>query len=108
MNGLHVSENVEILQNILRKEWGWKGMTMSDWFGTYSTVEALQAGLDLEMPGPAIFRGTPMERALASGKVQLRDLDDSVRKVSNLDMWPPSHGLQRPTAMTCISRCLNW
>jgi len=84
VNGLHVSENPLILQDILRNEWGWKGMTMSDWFGTYSTVEALKAGLDLEMPGGPIFRGTPLTRAIASGKLQSSDLDESAGRVLQL------------------------
>jgi beta-glucosidase len=58
-------------------------MTMSDWFGTYSTVEALKAGLDLEMPGGPIFRGTPLTRAIASGKLQSSDLDTSATRVSS-------------------------
>jgi beta-glucosidase len=69
VNGVHVSENEKILQKTLREEWGWEGLVMSDWyvlniveretqfllnfprFGTYSTSDAVNAGLDPEMPG---------------------------------------------------------
>ncbi|KAG9497360.1 hypothetical protein J7337_010220 [Fusarium musae] len=53
VNGTHVSENKELLQSILRDEWKFDGLAMSDWFGTYSTTGAIDAGLDLEMPGPS-------------------------------------------------------
>ncbi|PWN51235.1 beta-glucosidase protein, partial [Violaceomyces palustris] len=56
LNGISCSENQELLQRILRGEWGFKGLIMSDWFGTYSTVQAIKAGLNLEMPGPTAFR----------------------------------------------------
>lgn len=50
INGTHVSENPDILENIVRREWDFDGVFVSDWFGTYSATEALQAGLDLEVP----------------------------------------------------------
>ena len=50
VNGLHASENDFLLNGVLRTEWAWKGLVMSDWFGVYSSAEAIRAGLDLEMP----------------------------------------------------------
>lgn len=50
LNGLHLSENPFILDQVLRKEWGWRGLVMSDWFGTYSAEGSVRAGLDVEMP----------------------------------------------------------
>ncbi|GMK56160.1 hypothetical protein CspeluHIS016_0212160 [Cutaneotrichosporon spelunceum] len=55
VNGTHVSENKALL-DVLRKEWGFSGLVVSDWFGTYSVTEAINAGLDLEMPGPPRWR----------------------------------------------------
>lgn len=43
LNGTHLAENKRILADVLRGEWGWKGVVMSDWFGTYSTSEAMNA-----------------------------------------------------------------
>ncbi|KAL4881058.1 glycoside hydrolase superfamily [Aspergillus karnatakaensis] len=57
INGVHSSEDPLLLQKILRTEWGFDGLVMSDWWDTYSTSEALNAGLDLEIPGPTQFRG---------------------------------------------------
>ncbi|TFK55623.1 glycoside hydrolase family 3 protein [Heliocybe sulcata] len=81
LNGTHCSENFDLLQNILRKEWGYEGLIMSDWTGVYSTVESIKAGLDLEMPGPAYMRGKAVERALIGQKLFPSDIDDRVRKI---------------------------
>jgi beta-glucosidase len=50
VNGTHVSESKVLMDDILRKEWGWSGLIMSDWTGVYSTAESIKAGLDVEMP----------------------------------------------------------
>ncbi|KAH7145424.1 thermostable beta-glucosidase B [Dactylonectria estremocensis] len=56
VNGHHCDEHPFLLQQVLRGEWGWDGLVMSDWGGTNSTAESLNAGLDLEMPGPTRWR----------------------------------------------------
>lgn len=82
VNGACVSEDQRLLQDVLMKEWGFNGLIMSDWTGTYSTVEAIKAGLDLEMPGPSVVRGAAVQRALTSQKLTVEDLDARVRNVS--------------------------
>lgn len=84
LNGTHLSENPRILQEILRKEWGFEGLVMSDWFGTYSAVESVQAGLDLEMPGPSYARGAQVSQAVNSGKLFTKEIDACVREVLRL------------------------
>ncbi|KAL3433455.1 glycoside hydrolase superfamily [Aspergillus tetrazonus] len=84
VNGLHASEDPGLLDHIIRKEWGYEGLIMSDWFGTYSVASAVNAGLDLEMPGPTRFRGPALMHALTSNKVSEKTLDDRVRKVLEL------------------------
>ncbi|KAJ7752775.1 glycoside hydrolase family 3 protein [Mycena maculata] len=84
VNGLHVSEDKRLIDDILRKEWGYKGMLMSDWNGVYSTAESIKAGLDLEMPGPTVMRGKAVERCLIAGKLFSSDIDDRVRKILEL------------------------
>lgn len=81
VNGLHASENPKLIQNILREEWGFDGLVMSDWFGVYSTTEAIKAGLDLEMPGPGTMRGNQINLALVCGKLLPHHLDARVTEV---------------------------
>ncbi|KAF4840780.1 putative beta-glucosidase I [Colletotrichum siamense] len=84
INGIHVSEDPLLMKQILRDEWGFKGLVMSDWFGTYSTSEAINAGLDLEMPGPTQWRGKCLSLAVNSRKVMRTTVDECVRNVLNL------------------------
>lgn len=70
LNGTHVAESSNILQDIARKEWGFDGMFMSDWFGTYSLDLGLKAGLDLEMPGINKWRTFDLtKRCISARKV---------------------------------------
>ncbi|KAK9236471.1 glycoside hydrolase superfamily [Lipomyces kononenkoae] len=94
LNGTHTSENPELLQGIVRKEWGYKGLLLSDWFGTYSGTEALNAGLDLEMPGPSRFRGPGLVHAVTSNKVAEFTIDDRVRNVLELVKQAAKSGIR--------------
>ncbi|KAG7448394.1 beta-glucosidase [Guyanagaster necrorhizus] len=78
VNGIHCSENRRLLQTILREEWGFNGMVMSDWSGTYSTSEAVAAGLDLEMPGPTRWRGDLINHLIHAGKISFNTLSSRV------------------------------
>ena len=84
VNGTHASENTAILKDILRGEWGFDGLIMSDWFGTYSTAEAVLAGLDIEMPGPTRWRKTLLNHSVNSGKIPERAVEDRARAVLKL------------------------
>lgn len=79
IDNVHCSENPRLLQDILRKEWGFDGLVMSDWYGTYSVAEALNAGLDLEMPGPPRWR-TPLlvNHSLTAQKTSFKTLNTRV------------------------------
>ncbi|TVY62673.1 putative beta-glucosidase K [Fusarium oxysporum f. sp. cubense] len=83
INNIHSSEDPLLLKQILRQEWGFKGLVMSDWWGTYSTVESLDAGMDLEMPGPTQFRGNLLAIAVKTRKVSRRAVDEAARNVLN-------------------------
>ncbi|KAK9420744.1 putative Beta-glucosidase [Seiridium unicorne] len=81
VNGTYCSENEDLLDKLLRKEWGWKGLVMSDWWGTYSTTEAALAGLDLEMPGPTRFRGDMLKFNAQTDKVREHIIDQRAKTV---------------------------
>ena len=57
LHGTYCSEH-PLLADLVKSEWGFDGVVMSDWYGTHSTVPAANAGLDLEMPGPAQWFGS--------------------------------------------------
>lgn len=63
LNGTFSSENKRLLTDILRTEWGFDGLVMSDWFGAHTAGKSVRAGLDLEMPGPARARAGLLEEA---------------------------------------------
>ncbi|KAK9452943.1 glycoside hydrolase superfamily [Dipodascopsis uninucleata] len=84
VNGVHCSSNKFLIDDVLRKEWGFDGLVMSDWIGTYSVDQSLNAGLDLEMPGPTIFRGNLAISAVMSRLVSDATLDERVRNVLKL------------------------
>lgn len=84
INGVYAAENALLLRDILKGEWGWDGLVMSDWFGTRSTVESANAGLDLEMPGPAQWMGDKLLKAVQDGQVEEAVVDDKVRRLLRL------------------------
>ena len=72
INGPFAADSEAMLRGVLRGEWGFDGLVMSDWFGLHSTTEALAAGLDLEMPGPTRSRGQALLDAVERGDVTRR------------------------------------
>jgi len=84
LNGTFASENRRLLAQILREEWGFDGLVMSDWFGSHSTVETIEAGLDLEMPGPTRDRGEKLVAAVREGRVGADHVRVAARNVLNL------------------------
>ncbi|CAI7619896.1 unnamed protein product [Penicillium palitans] len=104
VNGTHVSENKAIIDDILRKEWGWEGLVMSDWFGTYSTSDAIIAGLDIEMPGKTRWRGEALAHAVSSNKVAQYQLDERVRNILNLVNWVEPLGIPEGAPEKALNR----
>ncbi|KAJ7066458.1 glycoside hydrolase family 3 protein [Mycena amicta] len=79
VQGVHCSESPFLLRRILREEWGFTGLVMSDWYGTYGIDEPLNAGLDLEMPGPPRFRNPLLvNHCLTAQKLHLSTLNERV------------------------------
>lgn len=82
VNGVHCDSNKWLLKDVLREEWGWKGMVMSDWGGANNLVDGLEAGLDIEMPGPPRARKPAfILDALKRGLVSEKVIDERVRNV---------------------------
>lgn len=81
LNGVHTSEHPWLLQDILRGEWAFDGIIMSDWLGTHSTENSIAAGLDLEMPGPGRFRGEKLVAAVRDGRVDALKVREAAGRI---------------------------
>jgi beta-glucosidase len=81
VNGGYCCDRVDMVRDLLRGEWGWQGVLMSDWHATHDTVAGAVGGLDLEMPGPARYFGPPLAAAVRNGEVDETVLDEKVRRI---------------------------
>ncbi len=81
VSGSYCSENHKLLTEILKGEWGFEGLAVSDWGAVHDRVASLKAGLDLEMPGPKPRRTKAVVEAVRSGKLDEAVLDEAVRRI---------------------------
>jgi len=78
LNGTYCAEHHWLLREVLRQEWGFDGLVMSDWWGTMSPASA-EGGLDLEMPGPAKHLGAAIAERVRNGELDEAVLDQMVQ-----------------------------
>ena len=81
VNGVFMTQNNHLNNEILKKEWGFDGILMSDWGATHDTVAAANGGLDLEMPSAAYMHKDELLPAIEEGKVSTATIDDKVRRI---------------------------
>lgn len=89
INGVYTSETAGLLTTILRDEWGFKGLVMTDWFGGRNPVAQENAGNDLLMPGTTA-QSKAIVDAVDSGKLNVKLLDRNVEKILNIILISPS------------------
>jgi beta-glucosidase len=111
VNGVYASENRYLLTDILKQEWGYDGVVVSDWGAVHSTAPAANAGLDLEMPGPAKWFGAKLLKAVREGEVSEAQIDDNARRMVRfmlrtgaLDGTPRPKGELRSESHRAIAR----
>jgi beta-glucosidase len=80
INGIHASENKLLIKDILKDEWGFEGIVMSDWTSVYST-RCIEAGLDLEMPSGEFMNPTNIIALVRNRFIEESDIDDKVRRI---------------------------
>jgi beta-glucosidase len=81
INGEHAAQNGYFNTEIVRKQWGFDGVMMSDWVATYDGVAAANGGLDLEMPTGAFVNRRNLLPAIADGRVKQATIDEKVRRI---------------------------
>jgi beta-glucosidase len=80
-NGTHMTQNAHLNIDVLKKEWGFDGILMSDWTSTYDAVGAANGGLDLEMPSGKFLNREKLLPAIRQGQVSVATIDDKVRRI---------------------------
>ena len=84
VNGTYATEHDHLLNDILKGEWAYDGVVMSDWGAVHATTAAANGGTDLEMPGPARWFGKALLAAARDGAVRDYRIDDAARRVIRL------------------------
>ena len=80
-NGIHMTQNAHLNIDVLKKEWGFTGILMSDWTSTYDTVGVANGGMDLEMPKGVFLNRETLLPAIKNGQVTVATIDDKVRRI---------------------------
>ena len=111
VGGVYAAEHKRLLTDILKVEWDYDGVVVSDWGATHSTAAAANAGLDLEMPGPPRHFGKKLLAAVEAGEVSRAQLDENVSRLVRLilrcgllDGTPPAAGELRTPRHRAIAR----
>lgn len=81
INGIYASENYFLLSEILKNEWGYEGVVVSDWGANHTIVESVEGGLDIEMPGPAKYYGNLLVDAVNTWQVDEAEIDKAARRL---------------------------
>ena len=104
LNGYHCSANSWLLNKVLKDEWGYQGVVVSDWGATHEGAGALEAGQDLEMPGPGDFMGPKLLADAKAGKLDPASIDKAASRMLRLIV---SLGLMDGKAATENKRAVN-
>jgi len=84
LNGIHCSDSKQLLTDILRTEWGFGGLVVTDWGAMNDRIEGFRAGCDLNMPGGSDYMEKEVLQAVRDGSLPERCVDDSARRVLEL------------------------
>lgn len=95
INGVYAHENKHLLQEILRDEWGFDGMVVSDWGGSNSAVDAVKAGGSLEMPSPGFTSVRELVGAVQAGTLAEADLNARAAEVAKIARLTKTEGVGR-------------
>ena len=86
LNGVHATQNEFLNLKVLKGEWGFQGILMSDWDATYDTVGAANNGLDLEMPGPRFMNPKALLAAIKAGSIKESTIDEKLMRIFRTEL----------------------
>ena len=86
VNGEFVVESKPFVTDLLRNVWGWDGVAIGDWGSMHSTSASMNAGIDMEMPVPAIYSSLSLSKALAAGTIAQTEIDQAVLRILRLSV----------------------
>ena len=93
VNGVYASENEFLLTDVLRRDWGFDGLVISDWGAVHDRVASCRAGLDLQMPGPTWKNALEIQEAVEQGTLDEKFVDQCVERVIDCALKvPQDHG----------------
>lgn len=95
VNGVYANENNHLINEILRKEWGFQGMVVSDWGGMNDRVKSLCAGAELEMPYSGTANAEEVIKAIKEGQLKEEILDEAVDRILSL-VFETSEQFKKP------------
>lgn len=81
VNSIYSCQNQDMLDNVLKGQFGFKGLVMSDWGATHSTIPSLKAGLDMEMPTGNYYTYGALKQALDSGQISMANINEHVHRI---------------------------
>jgi len=84
VNGAHLTQNGHFNNDVVKKEWKYEGLIMSDWFATYDGLAAANGGMDVEMPMGIFMNRASLLPAIEKGQVSVATIDDKVRRILKL------------------------
>ena len=88
LNGVYTSENPELLTTVLRDEWGFKGMVMTDWYGGTNTKAQMIAGNDMLQPGRDT-QYTDLVQLMSTGEIDMKVIDRNIKRILELILQSP-------------------
>lgn len=83
VNGVYANENEHLLKDILREDWGFEGIVITDWGGSNDHIKGVKAGSDLEMPTPGLDSARQLVKAVKEGQISESVIDECVKRMLN-------------------------
>lgn len=104
INGQYASEHRHLIQDVLRKDWEFDGLVVSDWNSLYHTSTPMACGVDIEMPKPRWFSHERVMKALNKGSISIDMLDTKVLQILKISLYMGfyAHGAGKSKFSCCI------